>query len=46
MVAEEALQIENSKMIFDPTDMAFYRLPEGINDDNFIKRNRYVIKSK
>ena len=37
MVAEEALQIENSKMIFDPTDMAFYRLPEGINDDNFIK---------
>ena len=35
MVAEEALQIENSKMIFDP--MAFYRLPEGINDDNFIK---------
>lgn len=37
MVAAEALQIENDKMVFDPTDMAFYNLPEGINSENFIK---------
>ncbi len=37
MVAEEALHMDTEgKMTFDPTDMAFYRLPEGIENENFI----------
>ncbi len=35
MVAEEALHMNiEGKMTFDPTDMAFYRLPEGIEQNS------------
>lgn len=37
MVAEEALKVEGKQRTFDPKELVFYRLPEGIDSENFIK---------
>lgn len=44
-VTEEALHMENGQMTFDPSDTAFYNLPEGINNENFIKEINMDIRA-
>ncbi len=37
MVKGEAAKFENDEPVFDPNDVLFYQLPDGMADDSFVK---------